>query len=69
MSPHRCVREERCSPGARFLSPGFCRDSVSGPAFQGLCKAINPDLVHSHTTCLSGGDDTCELIFELRDGS
>jgi hypothetical protein len=65
MTPERCTRREIYCPGAKFLTPEFCRDVLSGPAFRGLCEAINPDLEHIHTTYLSGGDDVCELIFEL----
>ena len=66
MSPHRSVRVERHCPFARLLSPSQCRDLISGPAFKGLCEAINPELVHIHTNYLSGGDDTCDLAFELK---
>ncbi|MBN2027174.1 MAG: hypothetical protein JW854_10500 [Actinobacteria bacterium] len=66
MTSHRCVRRESHCPAAGFLTQGFCRDILSGPAFRGLCEAINPDLEHIHTTYLSGGDDVCELIFEMR---
>jgi hypothetical protein len=65
MTPGRCARRESYCPGAKFLTPGFCRDILSGPAFRGLCEAVNPELEHIHTTYLSGGDDVCELIFEL----
>ncbi|MEW6553732.1 MAG: hypothetical protein AB1384_05550 [Actinomycetota bacterium] len=66
MTTHRCVRRESHCPAAGFLNKGFCRDILSGPAFRGLCEAINPDLEHIHTSYLSGGDDVCELIFEMR---
>lgn len=65
MTPGRCVRRESYCPGARFLTPEFCKNILSGPAFRGLCEAINPELEHIHTTYLSGGDEVCELIFEL----
>lgn len=67
MAPGRSVRVESHCPFARFLSRERCRDIISGPAFTGLCEAINPSLVHTHTTYLSAGDDACDLVFELRD--
>jgi hypothetical protein len=66
MTATRSVRTERHCPYARFLKPEICRDLVSGPAFQGLCEAIHPDLVHLHTKYLSGGDDCCDITFELK---
>ena len=66
MTPQRSKRIERHCPFAKLLSPAQCKDLISGPAFRGLCEAIHPDLVHSHTTYLSAGDDACDLAFELR---
>lgn len=66
MTPQRSERVERHCPYARLLSPARCRDLISGPAFRGLCEAIHPDLVHTHRNYLSGGDDSCNLIFEMR---
>lgn len=66
MTVTKSVRMERHCPYARFLKPEICRDLVSGPAFQGLCEAIHPDLVHLHTKYLSGGDEYCDLTFELK---
>jgi hypothetical protein len=66
MTPHRSVRIERYCPYAQSLSRERCRDIFSGPAFRGLCEAINPDLAHKHTSYLSGGDECCDIIFEMR---
>ena len=67
MTPQRSKRVEKHCPFARFLSPAKCKDLISGPAFKGLCEAIHPNLIHMHTNYLSGGDDCCELAFELRE--
>lgn len=67
MTPRRSVRIEKHCPFARFLSPDTCRELISGPAFKGLCEAIHPNLVHLHTKYLSGGDDCCDLTFEIRE--
>lgn len=67
ITPRRSVRVERHCPFASFLSPRLCRDIISGPAFRGLCEAIHPDLIHIHTNYLSGGDDSCDLSFELKE--
>jgi len=67
MTPRRSERVEKHCPYARFLSPARCRDLISGPAFRGLCEAIHPNLVHTHTTYLSGGEDACDLAFEWRE--
>ena len=67
MTPERSVRIERHCPFARFLSRDTCRELISGPAFDGLCEAIHPNLVHSHAKYLSGGDEMCDLTFELRE--
>ena len=67
MTPHRSMRVEKYCPFARHLSPDTCKNLISGPAFRGLCEAINPNLVHTHTKYLSGGDDCCDLAFELKD--
>jgi hypothetical protein len=69
MSPQRSVRVEKHCPYSRFLNPQICRDLVSGPAFGGLCEAIHPGLVHSHTTYLSGTDKSCDLTFEMKNHS
>jgi hypothetical protein len=66
MSSERAVRVETHCPAARLLTREFCRDVISCPAFSAIGKAINADLVHTHETFLSGGDDTCTLIFEVR---
>jgi hypothetical protein len=66
MSPQRSERVERHCPFARILSPAQCKDLISGPAFRGLCEAIHPDLVHTHTTYLSAGEEACDLCFELK---
>jgi hypothetical protein len=67
MTPQRSERVEKHCPFARLFSPAQCRDLISGPAFRGLCEAIHPKLVHTHTTYLSGGDAACDLGFELRE--
>ena len=67
LTPHRSVRIEKHCPGARSLSRETCRDVISGPAFRGLCEAINPKLVHKHTRYLSGGDECCDIVFELEE--
>lgn len=66
MTPLRSERVERHCPYARLFSPEWCRDLISGPAFRGLCEAIHPDLVHTHTNYLSAGDDSCNLTFEMK---
>jgi len=66
MTPQKSMRVEKYCPFAKRFSPETCRDLISGPAFRGLCEAINPKLVHSHTTYLSAGDDCCDLCFELK---
>jgi hypothetical protein len=66
MTPKKCMRVEKHCPFARYFSPGACRDLISGPAFRGLCEAINPNLVHTHTKYLSRGEDCCDLTFELK---
>ena len=66
LTPERSMRVEKYCPFAKRFSPETCKDLVSGPAFRGLCEAINPNLVHSHTNYLSGGDDCCDLCFELK---
>ena len=66
MTPQRSVRIERHCPFSKILSPDKCKNWISGPAFKGLCEAIDPDLVHSHTTYLSAGDDGCDLTFEMK---
>lgn len=67
MTPERSKRVERHCPFSGILSPAQCRDLISGPAFRGLCEAIHPNLVHTHTTYLSGGDAVCDLGFEMRE--
>jgi len=67
MTPERSVRIERHCPYARWLSRDKCRELISGPAFTGLCEAIHPNLIHTHTKYLSGGDDMCDLTFELKE--
>jgi hypothetical protein len=67
MTLQRSMRIEKHCPFARHLSPDTCKDLLSGPAFRGLCEAIHPNLVHTHTKYLSGGDDCCDLAFELKD--
>ncbi len=67
MTPQRSMRIEKYCPFAKHFSPDTCKDLISGPAFRGLCEAINPNLVHAHTKYLSGGDDCCDLTFELKD--
>lgn len=67
MTPERSVRVEKHCPFAKFLSPEICRNIVSGPAFKGLCEAINPKLVHTHTNYLSGGDEICDLVFQMKE--
>ena len=67
MTPQRSKRIEKYCPFARHFSPDTCKDLISGPAFRGLCEAINPNLVHTHTKYLSAGDDCCDLAFELKD--
>lgn len=66
MAPRRSVRIEKYCPYAKYLNPHLCRDVISGPAFRGLCEAIHPDLAHSHAMYLSGGDENCTLIFEMK---
>lgn len=67
MTRERSVRIEKHCPFAKLLSRDTCRDLISGPAFNGLCEAIHPNLVHTHTKYLSGGDDMCNLTFELKE--
>ena len=67
MTPQRSIRVEKHCPFAGLLSPAKCKNLISGPAFKGLCEAIHPNLIHIHTKYLSGGDDCCDLAFELRD--
>lgn len=65
MTPQKSMRVEKYCPFAKHFSPDTCKDLISGPAFRGLCEAINPNLVHTHTKYLSGGEDCCDLCFEL----
>lgn len=67
MSPRRSVRVEKHCPFSGLFPRDTCKNLISGPAFQGLCEAINPELIHTHTKYLSGGDDQCDLTFELSD--
>jgi hypothetical protein len=67
MTPQKSMRVERHCPFARFLSPETCKNLISGPAFKGLCEAIHPAMMHTHTSYLSGGDDCCDLAFEVKD--
>ncbi len=67
MTPRRSVRIEKHCPAAKYLTRKFCRDTLSFPTFCALSRAINPKLVHTHESFLSGGDDTCELVFELKE--
>jgi hypothetical protein len=66
MSPVRSVRVEKYCPAAKLLNSHLCKNVISGPTFLGLCEAIHPDLVHSHEMYLSGGDECCTLIFEMK---
>jgi hypothetical protein len=66
MEPERSVRVEEHCPFSRFLAPEICRNIISGPAFEGVCEAIHPDLTHAHGSYLSGGEDCCDLVFEQR---
>jgi len=66
MTPERSLRREKYCPAMKFLSPETCKNIVSGPVFLGVCEAINPNLAHVHTKYLSGGDECCDLTFELR---
>ena len=67
MTPQKSMRVEKYCPFAKRFSPDTCKHLISGPAFRGLCEAINPNLVHSHTKYLSGGEDCCDLCFELKE--
>jgi len=52
MTPQKSMRVEKYCPFAGLLSPGTCKELISGPAFRGLCEAINPNLVTlTRSTC------------------
>ena len=55
---------------ADCTEPGPCgsEHEMSKRVRNVLCEAVQPDLVHTHTTYLSAGDDACDLAFELQPG-
>ena len=67
MTPKRSVRVESHCPSAKLFSQKFCEETLSVPSFSEISKAINPNIVHTHETFLSGGDCSCKLVFELKE--
>ncbi|MCX7710980.1 MAG: hypothetical protein N2484_14170 [Clostridia bacterium] len=65
MTPERAVRIESYCPAYNKFSKEFCSEVMSYPVFCSICRVLNPRITHTHETYLSGGDDTCKLVFEL----
>lgn len=66
MTPERAVRVETACPAAKYVDQDFCQNTMSCPAFTAVAQTINPDLIHRHDLYLSGGDDSCTMIFEMK---
>lgn len=66
MSPERSVRIEHYCPLQKNVTKEFCSSVLSYPTFCAICHELNPKIEHQHTDYLSGGDDVCRLVFELK---
>ena len=65
-SPEKSVRIERECPMKDIYTYEMCKNIVSLPALQGICKALGGNLVVSHPKYMPRGDDVCEFVFEMK---
>lgn len=65
-TPIRAVRTEWFCPVKDKLNREWGENAVSLPIIEFMAKCINPNIVVSHPKYLCGGDDRCEIVFELR---
>jgi hypothetical protein len=65
-SPHRAVRTERFCPIKDELNREWGEKVISLPMIRLLARRVNPNIVVSHPKYLCGGDDRCELVFEMK---
>ena len=65
-SPEKSVRIERECPMKNIYTYEMCKNIVSLPALEGICKAVGGNLVVSHPKYMPRGDDVCEFVFEMK---
>jgi len=65
-SPEKSVRIERECPMKDIYTYEMCKNIVSLPALQGICKALGGKVVVSHPKYMPRGDDVCEFVFEMK---
>jgi len=63
-TPQRAVRRERRCPFQEVWSVEMCRQ-FSPAIMEVICQVVNPKLTSYHTSYLSGGDPTCDIVFEM----
>lgn len=65
-APGRAIRIETFCPLKDDLNREWSEKVISLPMISLIAKCVNPNIVISHPKYLCGGDDRCEVIFELR---
>ena len=65
-SPEKSVRIERECPMKDIYTYEMCKNIISLPALQGICKALGGNVVVSHPKYMARGDDVCEFVFEMK---
>lgn len=65
-SPEKSIRIERECPMKDIYTYEICKNIVSLPVLQGICKAVGGNLVASHPKYMPKGDGVCEFLFEMK---
>ena len=63
-NPERSVRRERKCPFQDVWTPDMCHQ-FSPAIMEVICQVVDPGLTSHHTSYLSGGDPTCDIVFEM----
>jgi len=65
-TPQRAVRRERKCPFQDVWPADMCR-RFSPAIMEVICQVVSPRLTTHHTSYLSAGDPTCDIVFEMKE--
>lgn len=63
-TPQRAVRREHKCPFQDVWTAEMCRQ-FSPAIMEVICQVVGPGLTTYHTSYLSGGDPTCDIVFQM----
>ncbi|MBI2916691.1 MAG: hypothetical protein HYY01_01745 [Chloroflexi bacterium] len=65
-TPMRATRRERKCPFQDVWTADMCRQ-FSPAIMEVICRVVGPGLTTFHTSYLSAGDPTCDIVFEMQE--